>query len=1200
MATKYPYKIDNNTSLPDVIDNITPVKADSVNILKNAILAIENELGVKPSGVSGSVKDRFISLENIITNIEAGSFTPAGDLDGTSTNQKVIGIQNIPVSTTLPTLGQALIFDGTSYTPTTPSGGGSTFVPGGDLSGTDTLQNVIKLRGYNISSTAPTANQVLQYIGTAWTPTNLIPYTPNDASVTLKGILQLSRDLGGTADLPKVIGLQGVDVSATLPTSNQVLQYNGAAWTPTTLAPSGAPTTSSYITLSTDTALSNERVLTAGTNISIVDGGAGNAVTINSTYSYTPIDATTGVKGIIQLTGDLGGTSALPKVLKLNGIAINNGSTATTGNVLQFNSGSGIFYGGVDLGNSNSVFGILPSFNQASQTVGSDLSGTTASATVIRIRGINVVATAPTIDQVLQYNGTNWTPTTLAGYTPIDASTTQKGIVQLTNDLGGTATAPTVLKVNGISISGVPTTGYVPTATSATTATWQAAPINAPTTASYLTLGTDATLSNERVLTAGANISFTDGGAGSTLTINNTYSYTPTDATTGAKGIIQLSNDLGGTATAPSVLKINGTTVIGTPGSAGLSLRSTGVGTSGWGAIDLANASSITGILPATNQATQAMGGDVTGTTASNVVSRLQGVVYVTGAPVAGSGLYATSGTSSQWGSLNLAGGSNYVSGILPSINQASQTLIGDVTGTTATSTVTKLQGRALSASAPTNGQAIVWNNALSSWEPGTVSGGSVSDATSTIKGIVKLSGDLGGTADTPLVTAIQNYKVKNTAPSDGFVLTYNTVDSVWEPKPTAGLAGSSLQFVRPHDTTFNPVALYQFDGNLNDSSGFARHLTIGSGTPKYSEIFPKLQGVFLTSSERFFTSAAALQIAGDVTYEAIMLIPVQLTTQTYSIFAEMEAGETAAGNYLSSLLITYNAGYHYFEAFWEYNAGVNVSYANTSGPIPTNEPFHFAMVRQSNVVTMYINGRAFGTPSGVLTAPNTTAPIQKFYVGGNLSSDTGFTGLISSLKVIDRALTATEVNSEFERTVGNAYNKGILASVNTNLSGNTVASQSLTSAENGYVLTWNNPNWSAQPVTNYRIKGRNSATATVSVTGTAYQNIVLTSNIVVANNEKLVAFGKLTNANTSGSPTATQYYNTQLAIYDVGSATFPITDFGYVTPVARNISAMVVWTNTSGSSRTMQVAYQAGKTAGTEPTTNMTAVVNYWIETLT
>lgn len=52
----------------------------------------------------------------------------------------------------------------------------------------------------------------------------------------------------------------------------------------------------------------------------------------------------------------------------------------------------------------------------------------------------------------------------------------------------------------------------------------------APTTASYVTLGTDATLTNERVLTAGANITITDGGAGGPVTIAATVPTVPSAA----------------------------------------------------------------------------------------------------------------------------------------------------------------------------------------------------------------------------------------------------------------------------------------------------------------------------------------------------------------------------------------------------------------------------------------------------------------------------------------------------------------------------------------------------------------------------------------------------------------------------------------------------------------------------------------------
>jgi len=62
---------------------------------------------------------------------------------------------------------------------------------------------------------------------------------------------------------------------------------------------------------------------------------------------------------------------------------------------------------------------------------------------------------------------------TLSGVTP-DATTGSKGKVQLAGDLAGTAVSPTVAKVNGISITGTPAIGYVPTATSTSAATWQA------------------------------------------------------------------------------------------------------------------------------------------------------------------------------------------------------------------------------------------------------------------------------------------------------------------------------------------------------------------------------------------------------------------------------------------------------------------------------------------------------------------------------------------------------------------------------------------------------------------------------------------------------------------------------------------------------------------------------------------------------
>ncbi len=76
--SKYPSQIDSSLELPPATDNVTPVKAEVVNRLRDAILAIENELGINPSKEYESLKDRLNHIDNILANGVEGIEGPEG------------------------------------------------------------------------------------------------------------------------------------------------------------------------------------------------------------------------------------------------------------------------------------------------------------------------------------------------------------------------------------------------------------------------------------------------------------------------------------------------------------------------------------------------------------------------------------------------------------------------------------------------------------------------------------------------------------------------------------------------------------------------------------------------------------------------------------------------------------------------------------------------------------------------------------------------------------------------------------------------------------------------------------------------------------------------------------------------------------------------------------------------------------------
>ena len=311
----------------------------------------------------------------------------------------------------------------------------------------------------------------------------------------------------------------------------------------------------------------------------------------------------------------------------------------------------------------------------------------------------------------------------------------------------------------------------------------------------------------------------------------------------------------------------------------------------------------------------KALGGDVSGAPGSLTVSKLQGRTISAATPAGGQvlawnpaavqwepqsvgfGQIAGSVTDGQVGAginaAKIGGGavSNTVFGYLSNVSSDLQTQLngkaasshthttgGDVGGSLTALTVTGVQGRAISTTAPTNGQSLVWNSGTAQWQPQYQSGGvatvfgrngsvtaqagdysfgqisgSITDAQvgtginatkigggtvgntafgylANVTGDVQaqlngkaatnqaLAGDVGGNLSAATVIGLRSRSVSPTAPSNGQALVWNSGTAQWEPQNQIG--GISSVFGRNGTVTAQAgdYSFSQISGTVTDS----------------------------------------------------------------------------------------------------------------------------------------------------------------------------------------------------------------------------------------------------------------------------------------------------------------------------------------------------------------------------------------------
>ncbi len=238
-------------------------------------------------------------------------------------------------------------------------------------------------------------------------------------------------------------------------------------------------------------------------------------------------------------------------------------------------------------------------------------------------------------------------------------------------------------------------------------------------------------------------------------------------------------------------------------------------------------------------------------------------------------------------------------------------------------------------------------------------------------------------------------------------------------PRGKSGSSSDGEYFgpIRRHEADSDTVGLWQFDGDLTDSSGNGYTLTLSSGYENYADMWPGTRGILLTGAQRLTGpgNGSKLYIAGDMTIEYLVLQHRYVSSSRVTVSYDWAYGTPSQYNtqYAFGQSPTYGG------LSYRHRTGSGVTVSTEADHFPNLLVSHLAVSRRSNYAYIYHNGALVGSAD---VSPGPTGGESCIFVIGYYLDYYAPACILGSVKVCDVGYTEDQVKGEYNYTLGEAF----------------------------------------------------------------------------------------------------------------------------------------------------------------------------------